>query len=83
MTKSQRTTALAAVLLLATAGIAAANSPRVQNACVGDARRLCPNQKLGSAEMRYCMEANATRLSRTCVKALEDDGIVPRGMLRR
>lgn len=78
------TAALATAFILATVGAASAqDSPRVQNACSGDARRLCPKQKLGSSEMRYCMEANAQRLSRGCVKALEDDGIVPRGMLRR
>ncbi len=58
-------------------------SPRVRKGCTGDAKRLCPKHKLGSPEMRYCMEANARALSSECVRALEDDGIAPRGYLRR
>jgi hypothetical protein len=56
---------------------------RVRIACTGDARRLCPQHKLGSSEMRYCMEAKGRQLSRTCVTALEDEGIAPRGYFRR
>ncbi len=29
--------------------------------------------------MRYCMEAKFRNVSRDCVIALEDDGLVPRG----
>lgn len=57
-------------------------SRAIKNACNSDAKRLCPNDKLGSSSLRYCMEANGRRLSRTCVRALEDEGVVPRGYLR-
>jgi hypothetical protein len=77
-------------IAMVTTGISAAwtasaeqYSPRIRAACTGDAQRLCPNQKLGTAEMRYCMESRAKNLSSTCVRALEDEGVVPRGMFRR
>lgn len=57
-------------------------SKKVRNACTPDAKRLCPNNKLGSSEMRYCMEANGRKISRPCIQALEDDGIVPRGYFK-
>lgn len=57
-------------------------SRAIKNACNSDAKRLCPNNKLGSSSLRYCMEANGRRLSRTCVRALEDEGVVPRGYFR-
>jgi hypothetical protein len=57
--------------------------PRVVRiACTADAKRLCPAYRLGSNEMRNCMEAKARLLSRGCVRALEDAGMVPRNMLR-
>lgn len=61
----------------------ATSSKKVRRACAGDAKRLCPRNKFDSPELRYCMEAKARNLSSTCVRALEDDGVVPRGMLRR
>lgn len=57
-------------------------SKKVRNACTTDVKRLCPNNKFGSEGLRYCMEANGKRLSRTCVQALEDDGVIPRGYLK-
>jgi hypothetical protein len=75
---------LASVLVLTSApALAEPSSRRVRLACTGDAQRLCPKQKAGSEEMRYCMEAKARSLSSGCVRALEDDGIVPRGYLKR
>jgi hypothetical protein len=58
-------------------------SKRARQACSGDAKRLCPKQKYGTEEMRYCMEANGRNLSRGCISALEDDGTIPRGHFRR
>jgi hypothetical protein len=58
-------------------------SKRSRQACSGDAKRLCPQQKYGTEEMRYCMEAKGRSLSRGCVAALEDDGTIPRGHFRR
>jgi hypothetical protein len=72
-----------AFVCLTTVASAESYSSRVRNACTGDAQRLCPKQKLGSSEMRYCMEARARSLSSGCVRALEDDGQIPRGFLRR
>jgi hypothetical protein len=60
----------------------ASYSRNVRINCTADSRRLCPAYKLGSNEMRVCMEAKARLLSRQCVRALEDEGLVPRGMLR-
>lgn len=57
-------------------------SKKVRNACTGDVKRLCPKDKFGSEGLRYCMEANGRKISRPCVQALEDDGIVPRGYFR-
>lgn len=61
----------------------ATTSKKVRRACAADAKRLCPRNKFESPELRYCMEAKARNLSSGCVRALEDDGVVPRGMLRR
>lgn len=76
--------ALAAATLFGSYQVASADdvSRKVRNACNTDAKRLCPNNKFGSSELRYCMEANGRRLSRPCVQALEDDGIVPRGYFK-
>jgi hypothetical protein len=72
--------AAAAVMILASsAAVAQDYSSRVREQCSPDARRLCPNQTLGTAEMQYCLQAHFKNISRDCVMALEDDGIVPRG----
>lgn len=57
-------------------------SSNVAAKCTSDAGRLCPEHALGSSEMRYCMEAKARMISRDCMIALEDDGIVPRGTVK-
>ena len=81
-------TALAAALAvttmatLAASSADAASSRRVRNACSSDAKRLCPREKPDSAEMHYCMEAKGRMLSRNCVRALEDEGVVPRGYFK-
>jgi hypothetical protein len=73
-------------LLLAIAGAAgvaltlmagsgeAAYSKRVQAACKGDYKRLCPNYKTGSLQLRACMEAKADQISSGCIDALIDTG---------
>jgi hypothetical protein len=58
-------------------------SSSVASKCTPDAMRLCPEQALGSTEMRYCMESKARQISRDCIIALEDDGILPRGTRNR
>ena len=72
----------AALITGQTAAEAESSSRRVRQACSSDAQRLCPREKKDSAEMRYCMEAKGRQLSRNCVRALEDDGIVPRGYFK-
>jgi hypothetical protein len=52
----------------------------VRAACAGDARRLCPQHKLGSPDMGRCMESNGLSLSYRCLRALEIAGVVPRGL---
>lgn len=54
-------------------------SQNIKNMCTPDARRLCPQHPLGSEQMRYCMEAKFSNISRDCVKALEDEGMVSAG----
>jgi hypothetical protein len=58
-------------------------SRKVRVACAADAKRLCPNTKAGSPELDYCMEAKGRYLSRECKRALEDDGIIPKGYFNR
>ena len=74
--------AFAALIAAQTSASAESSSRRVRVACSGDAQRLCPREKKDSAEMRYCMEAKGRQLSRNCVRALEDDGVVPRGYFK-
>ncbi len=78
------TIAIAAAALSSSIALASeeAVSRVVRNACNSDAKKLCPNDKIGTSSLRYCMEANGRRLSRSCVRALEDEGVVPRGYFR-
>jgi hypothetical protein len=78
--------AISASALLMVVGLGAtadAQSARVRNACNADARRLCPQYKLDSSELRYCMESRGRSLSHGCIRALEDEGIISRGTLAR
>ena len=70
--------AVAMFAMLAVAPVEA-ESRRVERACAGDVRRLCPRDKKDSPSLRYCMEAKARALSRNCIRALEDSGEIPRG----
>lgn len=75
----------AGALLLAATSVARADSypSAVRNACTPDAKRLCPAYKLGTPEMRSCMEGRYQSFSRSCLIALEDAGYVPRGTVNR
>lgn len=80
----------ATLLTLATLAFAAAALPadavysrKIRIACSADAKRLCATTKPGSPEMEYCMEAKGKYLSRECKRALEDDGVIPRGYFNR
>jgi hypothetical protein len=73
--------ALAALLTLPEP--AQAFSRKVQRACKGDYKRLCPHYKPNTPQMRACMESKSSDLSGVCINALIDDGIVDRRQVRR
>lgn len=83
--RGRRLVAVAGLLSLSLTGMALpvlgndGVSQRVKSMCTPDAERLCPQHPLGSEQMRYCMEAKFSNISRDCVKALEDDGLVSPG----
>ena len=79
MTRALAITALGTLAAMPAAVSANEDSPAVRRACSGDAHRLCPKTKMGTPEMRYCMEAKQSYLSRGCGRALEDAGVAPRG----
>ena len=71
--------AAVALVLSALAAQAEQSSTQVRTACTPDARRLCGKHDLDSPDMKKCMEDKGSQLSRQCIKALEDDGLIPRG----
>lgn len=73
---------VAIAALVAPSAQAEDTSRRVRQACANDVHRLCPREKKDTPEMRYCMEAKGRQLSRNCVRALEDDGVIPRGYFK-
>ena len=54
----------------------AAVGDKVKKACKGDYQRLCPNYKVGSNQLRACMEAKQSDISWDCIQALIDSGEV-------
>lgn len=71
--------ALAAAIVLATAPPSDARvTNQVKKACAGDYKRLCPRYKVGSSQLRACMEAKQAEISWSCVQALIDSGMVDR-----
>ena len=79
--------ALAMIPLIAVTSAAApasaAITAKVKKACAGDYKRLCPSYKVGSAQLRACMEAKQFEISSGCVSALIDSGEVGRSQARR
>jgi hypothetical protein len=73
--------ALAATAL--TAGTASAVSLRVQIACASDYYAHCSAYSPGSREVRSCMRAVGTRLSKSCVSALVAAGEVSAAEVQR
>jgi len=69
--------------LMAAGASEAAYSKRVEAACKGDYKRLCPNYKAGSLQLRACMEAKAAQISSGCIDALIDSGEVNRQRVKR
>ncbi|WP_333793711.1 hypothetical protein [Hyphomicrobium sp.] len=71
-----------AILLPAEAG---AYSKKVEDACKSDYQTHCPAYKEGSSALRNCMSLAGRRgnLSRRCVNALTDAGLVPKKYRKR
>lgn len=74
---------LAAMLVAAASTDAFAYSSGVRNACADDYFRFCPHYPEGSAKLRGCMRAHGRSLSKGCVRALVDAGLVPKKDLKR
>lgn len=51
---------------------------KVRRACTADYKKLCPSYKIGTPQLRACMEAKAMQLSSKCIDALIDTGEVDR-----
>jgi hypothetical protein len=62
---------------------AQAVSLRTKLACVNDFRAYCSNHKVGSSELRQCMNTNGARLSSKCVQALIADGEISEAEVAR
>ncbi len=58
-------------------------SSATQNACRIDYKKLCPSYKLGSSDLRYCMESQAHSISERCIRAAVDNGDLPRSKARQ
>ncbi len=72
--------ALAVLFLMGVAGLpvsqAAAMSPAVKMACLGDYLSYCRGHQVGSPQLRQCMRAAGAKLSKSCVRALVGAGEV-------
>lgn len=64
---------------------AGAYSKKVETACKSDYKAHCPAYKEGTSALRNCMSLAGRRgnLSRRCVNALTDAGLVPRKYRKR
>ncbi len=70
-----------AALMSAAAGVAHAWDEGVILNCTDDYFTFCKQHSPDSAELRPCMEAHRTQISKQCVKALLDAGEVPKKYL--
>jgi hypothetical protein len=75
--------AAATVSLVCTWGIASAYDDKVQKDCGDDYIAYCSKHAPESAETRYCMEAHRDQLTKQCVKALVEAGMVPKKYLSK
>ena len=64
------------VLVLVGADDAAAYSSRVKSACKTDFYKFCPSYKLDSPQLRDCMVSAGGNISRRCIDALADFGVI-------
>jgi hypothetical protein len=78
-----RSCLIAAVAAMATSGPAPAVSQKVEDACRDDYFRHCSAYSVGTSSLRLCMESKASSLTRSCVRALIDAGVVDRRRLKK
>jgi hypothetical protein len=69
--------ALAIVMAAASATDAFAFNKRVRRACGLDYQDFCSQHDPNGSAVRRCFEANRKSLSKGCVRALVDSGLVP------
>jgi hypothetical protein len=77
------TAAAGCLLLVAIAPAAHAYSARVNAACENDYYRFCSAYAVGSTSLSACMEASRRSLTKRCIDALVDAGLVPRKYLTK
>lgn len=79
--------ALAALFMLGAASLpvsqAAAVSPAVKMACLGDYLSYCSSHEIDSPQLRRCMSAAGPKLSKSCVRALVGAGEVSQAEVNR
>jgi hypothetical protein len=63
---------------LVAAGDVSAYSKRVNSACKSDFYKFCPSYKPDSPQLRECMRSAGGNISRRCIDALADAGIISR-----
>ena len=63
---------------LVAAGDATAYSARVNSACKTDFYKFCPSYKVDSPQLRECMRSAGGNISRRCLDALADSGVISR-----
>jgi hypothetical protein len=75
------TTAVIAALAIMMAALSATDafafSKRVRRACGFDYQDFCSQHDPNGSAVRRCFEANRKSLSKGCVRALVDSGLVP------
>lgn len=76
LTQKGVTAIVAAGVLVLQVSQAAAVSPAVKMACLGDYLSYCSAHPVGSQALRSCMSANGGNLSKRCVSALVAAGEV-------
>ena len=74
--------ALATLLMSGALNPTYAVSSATQRSCKSDYKKLCPSYKVGSSELRYCMESQARSISGTCIRAAVDNGDLSRSKAR-
>lgn len=71
------------IVVLITIQPAFAVDPAVKRACKKDYFSFCSKHAVGTPAVRKCFRVNGHRLSKRCVKALNNAGMVPRSLRRK